>query len=72
VSEKVQTPNGLVEDTIPEDQSLVLNTTPGRRKIKREGSVASGSLGSAATPGQPVRARSGLETDEEVVTYRPK
>jgi hypothetical protein len=42
VSEKVQKPNGLVEDTIPEDQSLVLNTTPGRRKIKREGSVASG------------------------------
>jgi 7,8-dihydropterin-6-yl-methyl-4-(beta-D-ribofuranosyl)aminobenzene 5'-phosphate synthase len=26
---KVQTPNGLVEDIIPEDQSLVLNTTQG-------------------------------------------
>jgi 7,8-dihydropterin-6-yl-methyl-4-(beta-D-ribofuranosyl)aminobenzene 5'-phosphate synthase len=26
---KVQTPNGLVEDNIPEDQSLVLNTTQG-------------------------------------------
>jgi len=26
VSGKVQTPAGLVEDTIPEDQSLVLNT----------------------------------------------
>jgi 7,8-dihydropterin-6-yl-methyl-4-(beta-D-ribofuranosyl)aminobenzene 5'-phosphate synthase len=29
VSGKVQTPNGLIEDTIPEDQSLVLNTTQG-------------------------------------------
>jgi 7,8-dihydropterin-6-yl-methyl-4-(beta-D-ribofuranosyl)aminobenzene 5'-phosphate synthase len=29
VSGKVQTPEGLVEDTIPEDQSLVLNTTLG-------------------------------------------
>ena len=29
VSGKVQMPNGLVEDTIPEDQSLVLNTTQG-------------------------------------------
>ena len=29
VSGKVQTPNGLVEDNIPEDQSLVLNTTLG-------------------------------------------
>jgi 7,8-dihydropterin-6-yl-methyl-4-(beta-D-ribofuranosyl)aminobenzene 5'-phosphate synthase len=29
VSGKVQTPDGLVEDTIPEDQSLVLNTTQG-------------------------------------------
>jgi len=29
VSGKVQTPNGLVEDTIPEDQSLVLYTTQG-------------------------------------------
>jgi 7,8-dihydropterin-6-yl-methyl-4-(beta-D-ribofuranosyl)aminobenzene 5'-phosphate synthase len=29
VSGKVQTPNGLVEDTIPEDQSLVLDTTQG-------------------------------------------
>ncbi|HET7185812.1 MAG TPA: MBL fold metallo-hydrolase [Terriglobales bacterium] len=29
VSGKVQTPQGLVEDTIPEDQSLVLNTTQG-------------------------------------------
>ena len=26
---KVQTPAGLVEDTIPEDQSLVLNTPEG-------------------------------------------
>jgi 7,8-dihydropterin-6-yl-methyl-4-(beta-D-ribofuranosyl)aminobenzene 5'-phosphate synthase len=29
VSGKVQTPDGLVEDTIPEDQSLVLDTTEG-------------------------------------------
>ena len=29
VTGKVQTPNGLVEDTIPEDQSLVLNTPQG-------------------------------------------
>ena len=29
VKGKVQTPNGLVEDTIPEDQSLVLNTPKG-------------------------------------------
>ncbi len=29
VSGKVQTPEGLVEDTIPEDQSLVLNTPQG-------------------------------------------
>lgn len=29
VSGKVQTPEGLVEDTIPEDQSLVLNTAQG-------------------------------------------
>jgi 7,8-dihydropterin-6-yl-methyl-4-(beta-D-ribofuranosyl)aminobenzene 5'-phosphate synthase len=29
VSRKVQTPAGLVEDTIPEDQSLVLNTPEG-------------------------------------------
>jgi 7,8-dihydropterin-6-yl-methyl-4-(beta-D-ribofuranosyl)aminobenzene 5'-phosphate synthase len=29
VSGKVQMPNGLVEDTIPEDQSLVLNTAQG-------------------------------------------
>jgi 7,8-dihydropterin-6-yl-methyl-4-(beta-D-ribofuranosyl)aminobenzene 5'-phosphate synthase len=29
VSGKVQTPNGLVEDNIPEDQSLVLNTPQG-------------------------------------------
>ena len=29
VSGKVQTPDGLVEDTIPEDQSLVLDTTHG-------------------------------------------
>jgi 7,8-dihydropterin-6-yl-methyl-4-(beta-D-ribofuranosyl)aminobenzene 5'-phosphate synthase len=29
VSGKVQTPAGLVEDNIPEDQSLVLNTAPG-------------------------------------------
>jgi 7,8-dihydropterin-6-yl-methyl-4-(beta-D-ribofuranosyl)aminobenzene 5'-phosphate synthase len=29
VSGKVQTPNGLVEDTIPEDQSLVLSTMQG-------------------------------------------
>jgi 7,8-dihydropterin-6-yl-methyl-4-(beta-D-ribofuranosyl)aminobenzene 5'-phosphate synthase len=29
VSGKVQTPEGLVEDTIPEDQSLVLDTTQG-------------------------------------------
>jgi len=29
VAIKVQTPDGLVEDTIPEDQSLVLNTTQG-------------------------------------------
>jgi len=29
VSGKVQTPDGLVEDTIPEDQSLVLDTTQG-------------------------------------------
>jgi 7,8-dihydropterin-6-yl-methyl-4-(beta-D-ribofuranosyl)aminobenzene 5'-phosphate synthase len=29
VSGKVQTPQGLVEDTIPEDQSLVLNTPQG-------------------------------------------
>jgi 7,8-dihydropterin-6-yl-methyl-4-(beta-D-ribofuranosyl)aminobenzene 5'-phosphate synthase len=29
VSGKVQTPQGLVEDTIPEDQSLVLNTPEG-------------------------------------------
>jgi 7,8-dihydropterin-6-yl-methyl-4-(beta-D-ribofuranosyl)aminobenzene 5'-phosphate synthase len=29
VSGKVQTPAGLVEDTIPEDQSLVLNTAKG-------------------------------------------
>jgi 7,8-dihydropterin-6-yl-methyl-4-(beta-D-ribofuranosyl)aminobenzene 5'-phosphate synthase len=29
VSGKVQTPAGLVEDTIPEDQSLVLNTPEG-------------------------------------------
>ena len=29
VSGKVQTPTGLVEDTIPEDQSLVLNTSKG-------------------------------------------
>src|SRR5579872_4102580 len=29
VSGKVQTPSGLVEDTIPEDQSLVLNTAQG-------------------------------------------
>jgi 7,8-dihydropterin-6-yl-methyl-4-(beta-D-ribofuranosyl)aminobenzene 5'-phosphate synthase len=29
VSGKVQTPSGLVEDTIPEDQSLVLNTPQG-------------------------------------------
>jgi len=29
VSGKVQTPDGLVEDTIPEDQSLVLDTTRG-------------------------------------------
>lgn len=29
VSGKVQTPDGLVEDTIPEDQSLVLNTSRG-------------------------------------------
>jgi len=29
VSGKVQTPEGLVEDTIPEDQSLVLNTANG-------------------------------------------
>lgn len=29
VTGKVQTPDGLVEDTIPEDQSLVLNTTQG-------------------------------------------
>jgi len=29
VSGKMQTPNGLVEDTIPEDQSLVLDTTQG-------------------------------------------
>jgi 7,8-dihydropterin-6-yl-methyl-4-(beta-D-ribofuranosyl)aminobenzene 5'-phosphate synthase len=29
VTGKVQTPNGLVEDTIPEDQSLVLNTQQG-------------------------------------------
>jgi 7,8-dihydropterin-6-yl-methyl-4-(beta-D-ribofuranosyl)aminobenzene 5'-phosphate synthase len=29
VSGKVQTPDGLVEDTIPEDQSLVLNTPQG-------------------------------------------
>jgi 7,8-dihydropterin-6-yl-methyl-4-(beta-D-ribofuranosyl)aminobenzene 5'-phosphate synthase len=29
VSGKVQMPNGLVEDTIPEDQSLVLNTAEG-------------------------------------------
>ena len=29
VTGKVQTPNGLVEDTIPEDQSFVLNTTQG-------------------------------------------
>jgi 7,8-dihydropterin-6-yl-methyl-4-(beta-D-ribofuranosyl)aminobenzene 5'-phosphate synthase len=28
-SDKVQTPSGLVEDNIPEDQSLVLNTTQG-------------------------------------------
>jgi 7,8-dihydropterin-6-yl-methyl-4-(beta-D-ribofuranosyl)aminobenzene 5'-phosphate synthase len=28
-SGKVQTPNGLVEDTVPEDQSLVLDTTQG-------------------------------------------
>ena len=29
VTTKVQTPDGLVEDNIPEDQSLVLNTTQG-------------------------------------------
>ena len=29
VSGKVQTPDGLVEDTIPEDQSLILNTPQG-------------------------------------------
>ena len=29
VTGKVQTPEGLVEDTIPEDQSLVLNTPEG-------------------------------------------
>src|SRR6202034_3992461 len=29
VSGKVQTPEGLVEDTLPEDQSLVLDTTQG-------------------------------------------
>jgi 7,8-dihydropterin-6-yl-methyl-4-(beta-D-ribofuranosyl)aminobenzene 5'-phosphate synthase len=29
VSGKVQTPDGLVEDTVPEDQSLVLDTTQG-------------------------------------------
>jgi 7,8-dihydropterin-6-yl-methyl-4-(beta-D-ribofuranosyl)aminobenzene 5'-phosphate synthase len=29
VTGKVQTPSGLVEDTIPEDQSLVLNTSQG-------------------------------------------
>jgi len=29
VTGKVQTPAGLVEDTVPEDQSLVLNTTQG-------------------------------------------
>jgi 7,8-dihydropterin-6-yl-methyl-4-(beta-D-ribofuranosyl)aminobenzene 5'-phosphate synthase len=29
VSGKVQTPTGLVEDNVPEDQSLVLNTTQG-------------------------------------------
>jgi 7,8-dihydropterin-6-yl-methyl-4-(beta-D-ribofuranosyl)aminobenzene 5'-phosphate synthase len=29
VSGKVQTPDGLVEDTVPEDQALVLDTTQG-------------------------------------------
>ena len=56
---KVQTPEGLVEDTIPEDQSLVLNTTKGLVVITgcgHAGIINILTFASAEFPDQPVEA----------------
>jgi 7,8-dihydropterin-6-yl-methyl-4-(beta-D-ribofuranosyl)aminobenzene 5'-phosphate synthase len=59
VSGKVQTPSGLVEDNIPEDQSLVLNTTQGLVVVTgcgHAGIVNILTYASAKFPGKPVYA----------------
>jgi 7,8-dihydropterin-6-yl-methyl-4-(beta-D-ribofuranosyl)aminobenzene 5'-phosphate synthase len=59
VSEKVQTPAGLVEDTIPEDQSLVLNTSEGLVVVTGCGHAGIINILTFARqefPGQPVQA----------------
>jgi 7,8-dihydropterin-6-yl-methyl-4-(beta-D-ribofuranosyl)aminobenzene 5'-phosphate synthase len=57
VTGKVQTPNGLVEDTIPEDQSLVLNTRLGLVVVTGCGHAGIVNILTSATaefPGRPV------------------
>jgi 7,8-dihydropterin-6-yl-methyl-4-(beta-D-ribofuranosyl)aminobenzene 5'-phosphate synthase len=57
VTGKVQTPSGLVEDNIPEDQSLVLNTTQGLVVVTgcgHAGIVNILTYASTKFPGQPV------------------
>lgn len=59
VSGKVQTPEGLVEDTIPEDQSLVLNTPKGLVIVTGCGHAGVVNILTYARehfPGQPVEA----------------
>src|SRR5580700_7382256 len=56
---KVQTPEGLVEDTIPEDQSLVLNTPKGLVVITgcgHAGIINILTFSREQFPGQPVQA----------------
>jgi 7,8-dihydropterin-6-yl-methyl-4-(beta-D-ribofuranosyl)aminobenzene 5'-phosphate synthase len=59
VSGKVQTPEGLVEDTIPEDQSLVLNTAQGLVVITgcgHAGIINILTFTAGEFPGEPVHA----------------
>ena len=59
VSGKVQTPSGLIEDTIPEDQSLVLNTPQGLVVITgcgHAGVINILTFAEEKFPGEPVQA----------------
>ena len=58
VSGKVETPQGLLEDTIPEDQSLVLNTARGLVVVtgcERNTPVAGLNRSSPPSDGGPAR-----------------